>query len=406
MSAGAASLLAETVAREAYGRLVALLARRSGDLAGAEDALSDALLAALERWPVDGPPANPQGWLLTAARRRQIDGARRRGRADAAQADLLRLQEEIVALSEPPPLPDARLGLMMACAHPAVDSHARTPLMLQAVLGLTAERMASTFLVSPAAMTKRLVRAKARLAPTGVRFEAPGPEALTGRLEPVLEAIYAAFSLGRDDATTGGGESLDDEAVWLGRLVERLTEGEPEAAGLLALMLFASARTPAAAGAFVPLSEQDCAAWDGAAMEEAEELLRRAGRAGRPGRFQLEAAIQAVHADRRRSGRTDWDAILILYEGLATLAPTVGGQVSHAAALAQAARPTQALEKLNALEPTAIAAHQPFWATLAFTLARLQRPAEAADAYFRAAGLSDRAPVRAWLLARRAALES
>lgn len=188
----------ETEARQAYGHLVALLASRSGNLAEAEDALADALLAALERWPVTGIPANPQAWLLTVARRRSIDRARRQAHADLAQSELMRMHEEAeMAMNADLAFPDQRLGLLLACAHPAIDASARTPLMLQAVLGLSAERIAPAFLVSASAMTKRLVRAKAKLACAGVRFETPDPDALVDQLEPVLDAVYAAFTLAR-----------------------------------------------------------------------------------------------------------------------------------------------------------------------------------------------------------------
>lgn len=393
----------ETEARRAYGRLVALLASRSGDLAEAEDALGDALLAALEHWPATGIPANPQGWLLTVARRRSIDRARRRAHADRAQAELGRIQDEAeAAMTDESAYPDERLGLLLACAHPAIDPGARTPLMLQAVLGLSAERMASAFLTSPAAMTKRLVRAKAKLAAAGARFETPGPEALADRLEPVLDAIYAAFTLSR------GGEGdapLQHEALWLGRLLAELAPGEPEAAGLLALMLFISARpSPIAGHRYLPVSRQDPTAWDGFLMTEAERCLRAAGRLGRPGRFQLEAAIQAVHADRRRRPATNWTAILELYDGLLAIAPTIGGHVSRAAALAQSGRPRAAIEALDALDPARVAGHQPYWATRAFALAAAGDQADAAEAYARAAGLAEHPAVRAWLLQQRALL--
>ena len=395
--------LVEAEARQAYGRLVALLAARSGDLAGAEDALGDALVAAIERWPIDGTPANPQAWLLTVARRRGIDRARRCARADLAQAELARMQEEAVAaMSEAQAFPDARLGLMLACAHPAVDAAARAPLMLQAVLGLTAERMAPSFLTSPATMTKRLVRAKAKIAAAGVGFCMPGAETLPERIDPMLDAIYAAFTLARD----GGGDSaLEDEALWLGRLLAELSPGEPEAAGLLSLMLFVSARVRSSAGAaFTPLSQQNPAAWNAGRMIEAEDWLRAAGALGRPGRFQLEAAIQAVHADRRRSGRTDWAAIRMLYEALLMISPTIGAQVAYAAALAQSDDPVAAVSALDDLEPGRIASHQPYWATRAFALAAAGDIAAASDAYLRAAGLTEQRLVRVWLLERRAAL--
>lgn len=394
-----ASSPVETEARRAYGRLVALLASRSGDLAEAEDALGDALLAALERWPATGIPANPQGWLLTVARRRSIDRARRRAHADRAQAELSRIQDEAAAaMNEDAAYPDQRLGLLLACAHPAIDAAARTPLMLQAVLGLTAERMASAFLTSPAAMTKRLVRAKAKLAGAGVRFETPDPEALAGRLEPVLDAVYAAFTLSRGGE---GDDSLQHEALWLGRLLAELAPGEPEAAGLLALMLFISARpSPIQADRYIPVSRQDPASWNASLMAEAERFLRQAGRLGRPGRFQLEAAIQAVHADRRRLA-TNWTAILDLYDGLLAIAPTIGGRVSRAAALAQSGQPLAAIQALDELDPARIEAHQPFWATRAFALAAEGEHAGAADAYMRAAGLAEHPAVRAWLLNQR-----
>jgi RNA polymerase sigma-70 factor (ECF subfamily) len=393
----------ETEARQAYGRLVALLAARSGDLAGAEDALSDALIAAMERWPSDGTPANPQAWLLTVARRRGIDRARQRMRADVAQAELAKMQDEAeAAMNEEQTFPDARLGLMLACAHPAMEIGVRTPLMLQAVLGLTAERMASAFLTSPAAMTKRLVRAKAKISAAGVRFSVPGPETLSERIEPVLDAIYAAFTLARDDGDEG---ALESEALWLGRLVAELAPDEPEASGLLSLMLFVSSRAPAyAGGAFTPLSRQNPTDWNAEQIVEAEQRLRAAGRLGRLGRFQLEAAIQAVHADRRRSGRTNWTAILTLYDGLLLIAPTIGAKVAHAAALAQSGDPVGAVSVLDALDPARVASHQPYWATRAFALAALGEVAKASDAYWRAAGLTERPGVRAWLLQQRSAL--
>lgn len=391
----------ETEARRAYGRLVALLASRSGDLAEAEDALGDALLAALEHWPAIGIPANPQGWLLTVARRRGIDRARRRAQADRAQAELCRIQDEAeAAMNQVPAYPDERLGLLLACAHPAIDPGARTPLMLQAVMGLTAERMASAFLTSPAAMTKRLVRAKAKLAGAGARFETPGPEVLADRLEPVLDAIYAAFTLSRGG---DGDVPLQHEALWLGRLLAELVPGEPEAAGLLALMLFITARpSPIQGDRFLPVSRQDPTSWNGPLMAEAEQCLRAAGRLGRPGRFQIEAAIQAVHADRRRRPATNWPAILDLYDRLLAIAPTVGGHVARAAALAQSGQPLAAIEALDALEPARIAAHQPYWATRAFALAAAGEQAGAAEAYARAAGLAEHPAVRAWLLSQRA----
>lgn len=395
----------EAAARLAYGRVIALLTVRSGDLAGAEDALGDALLAALERWPEQGVPANPQAWLLTVARRKLIDRARRASRADGAQAEIERMHEEAeLAMNEAHPFPDRRLGLMLACAHPAVDPAARTPLMLQAILGLSAERMAPVFLTSPAAMTKRLVRAKTKIAVAGIGFIEPEPGQLVERLDPVLDALYAAFTVGRDERGRGG---LAEEALWLGRVLADLAPNVPEVAGLLALMLFVTARVPALGGpGFIPLSQQNPADWTVAMMEEAEALLRRAVVFRHPGRFQVEAAIQAVHADRRRSGRTDWAAILRLYEGLAGLSPTIGAHVAWAAALAQSGRPEAALAMLGAIDPAAAASHQPFWATRAFALAECGRGTEAAEAYLRAAALAEDLALRAFLLERRIGLQT
>ncbi|WP_398398289.1 RNA polymerase sigma factor [Sandaracinobacteroides saxicola] len=380
-----------------------MLAARSGDLATAEDMLADALVAALERWPQDGVPANPQAWLLTVARRRAIDRSRRRMRHDAAQAELMRMHEEAEAMMNADLLfPDERLGLMLACAHPAIEEAARTPLMLQVVLGLTAERMAPVFLTSPAAMTKRLVRAKVKLAASGIGFAVPGHEDLAPRLAHLLDAIYAAFTLARDASRQA---DLEGEALWLGQLVVYLVPEEPEALGLYALMLFVSARpSMATQGHYVPLGEQDLTTWNEAATIRAEQWLHTAGAMAQPGRFQLEAAIQAVHANRRRSGRTDWDTILHLYDSLLALAPTVGARVARAAALTQTGDHAAALAALDAIEDQRIAAHQPYWATRAHVLAALEEASEAADAYQRAAGLASQPEVRSWLLARRAAL--
>jgi RNA polymerase sigma-70 factor (ECF subfamily) len=291
---------------------------------------------------------------------------------------------------------------MLACAHPAVDAAARTPLMLQAVLGLSAERMASAFLTSPAAMTKRLVRAKAKLAAAGVRFTLPGPEALVERMEPVLDAVYAAFTLSRDG---GGDRALQDEALWLARLLAELAVGEPEAAGLLALTLFVSSRETAV-DELRPSANSNPPIGIAAGCSKRRRCCARRAGLGDPGRFQLEAAIQAVHADRRRTMRTDWTAILTLYDGLILIAPTIGAQVARAAALAQSGDPAAALSALDMLDPARVAAHQPYWAARAYALAADGQKAAAADAYLRAAGLTEHHAIRAWLLEQRVKLEN
>ena len=277
-------------------------------MAGAEDALADAFAAALAQWPRDGTPANPEAWLLTVARRRLHDRARRQATAAAGAADLRMLMEEAGSRAAPGELPDERLALMFACAHPAIEAGVRAPLMLQAILGFDAAMIASAFLVAPATMGQRLVRAKARVRQTEIPFAVPGREELPERLDAVLEAIYATFTGGWVDpaGTDPRRRNLADEGIWLGRLVARLMPRSAEALGLLALMLFAEARRGArrdASGAYVPLARQDPARWDAALIAEAEALLTRAGGMGSIGRFQLEAALQSAHAARRRRAR-------------------------------------------------------------------------------------------------------
>src|SRR5262245_32296503 len=233
---------AERVARESYGRLIALLAARTRDVAGAEDALSDAFAAALRTWPVDGVPDNPDAWLLTAARRRQTDVIRKQQVRSAGEEHVKRIANEIEAMADQrDAIPDRRLALMFACAHPAIDPGMRTPLILQTVLGLTAEDIAAAFLVPPATMGQRLVRGKTRIRDAGIPFRVPDAEELPARLAAVLDAIYAAYTTSWNDASDGGISELADEAVWLGELVVSLLSDQPEAKGLLALMLYTTA---------------------------------------------------------------------------------------------------------------------------------------------------------------------
>ena len=397
---------AELAARASYGRLLAYLAARWRDVARAEDALGDALLAALETWPRTGVPDNPVAWLLTAARRRLVDGARHAGVAAAAEADLKVMLDERADAS-PAAFPDERLALLFVCAHPAIDEAARTPLMLQTVLGLDAARIASAFLVAPATMSQRLVRVKAKIREAGIRFEIPAPGELTARLDAVLEAIYAAYGSGWEDVAGADPRrhGLAEEAIWLGRLVARLRPDEPEAQGLLALMLHCEARRAArrdAAGAYVPLGFQDLRRWSRPMIEEAEEVLAGAARLKAAGRFQLEAAIQSVHAQRVRTGETDWEAVTLLYEGLLRHAPTMGARVAHAAALGEARDAEAGLAALDAIPPDEVATYQPYWALRGHVLKALGRAAEAGEAYDRAIGLSEDPAVRAFLLGRRA----
>jgi RNA polymerase sigma-70 factor (ECF subfamily) len=406
---GSARAAAEAVARRSYGKLVALLASRARDVAAAEDALSEAFAAALVDWPERGVPDNPEAWLLTVARRRWIDAARRQRVAVEASSHLKLVSEELEAASGTA-LPDERLPLMFACAHPALDASVRAPLILQTVLGFDAAAIGSSFLVSPAAMAQRLVRAKRKIREAGIAFEVPEGAELAARLDAVLEAIYAAFAEGWSDpaGTDARRRNLADEGIWLGRLVVSLLPEEPEALGLLALMLYAHSRREArrdADGGFVPLAEQDPAAWDAALIDEAEALLSRASALPGAGRYQLEAAVQSAHVVRRKTGSTDWQAIEALYDALLALTRSPVVAVNRAIAVAETRGPAAGLAALDALsaEPR-LADYQPYWAARAEMLARIGDAAGADTAYERAIGLEGDPAVRRFLTGRRAAL--
>jgi RNA polymerase sigma-70 factor (ECF subfamily) len=403
---------AEAAARDSYGRLVAYLSARSRDVAAAEDALGEAFRAALQTWPRDGVPARPEAWLLAVARRQMIDAARHeRVRAVAAPAlrSAAERRQAAANVEDDEVFPDERLKLMFACAHPAIDAGARAPLMLQTILGLDAARIASTFLVAPAAMGQRLVRAKAKIRDAGIPFEVPGPEDLPARLGPVLDAIYAAYGAGWDDAAgvDPRRRGLAEEAIWLARILVRLVPEEPEARGLLSLLLHCEARRAArrsAGGAYVPLTEQDVAFWSRPMIEEAERELSTAAARRGIGRFQLEAAIQSAHAHRAVTGRTDWDSIALLYEGLVRLAPSLGALVGRAAALASARGPDVGLDALDAIDSRSVLSYQPYWAVRAHLLARLDRLEAARSAYANAIGLAEDPAVREFLLRSQSAI--
>lgn len=396
---------AEDAARASYGRLVAYLSARFRDLAAAEDALGEAFRTALETWPRAGVPEKPEAWLLVTARGHAIDRARRAMvRADAAPT-LRLLAEEVQAASRAAELPDDRLRLLFICAHPAIDAAVRTPLMLQTVLGLDAARIASAFCVPPATMGQRLVRAKAKIRVAGISFEGPEPSEVPARLDAVLEAIYAAYGAGWDDAAGADPRrsGLVEEAIWLARLVVQLAADAPETRGLLALMLHCEARRPARRapdGAYIPLSEQDVALWSRPMIDEAERELSAAARMKAPGRFQLEASIQSVHAHRAVTGRTDWEEVGLLYEELVRLAPTLGAFVGRAAVLGNARGPAVGLAALDAIVPKSVVSYQPYWAVCAHLLTGLGMNDEARDAYARAIGLSEDEQVREFLLRR------
>jgi RNA polymerase sigma-70 factor (ECF subfamily) len=403
------AVIAEAVARTSYGKLVAYIAARSGDVAGAEDALSDAFAAALASWPERGVPDNPEAWLLTVARRKRLDTVRRSRTAQLAGTHL-RLFAEELAVETATDIPDERLALMFACAHRAIDPVVRAPLMLQTVLGLDAATIASAFLTAPAAMGQRLVRAKARIKLAGIPFRLPERADLPERLEAVLDAIYAAFSSGWTEP--GGTESsprdLAQEALWLGRLVVSLLPDEPEAAGLLALMLYAEGRRSARrtqGGDYVPLEEQAVTDWDYGMIEQAEALLLRASALGRAGRFQLEAAVQSAHVIRRRTGRADWPAIVRLYDALTALTGSPVVAINRAVAVAETAGAAAGLGALDAISgDPRLAAYQPYWAARAVLLAATGQIMQAKVAYQRAIGLAGDPAVRCFLAGRVRAL--
>ena len=411
-SAGAA---AEAAARRSYGKLVAFLSARTRDVAAAEDALSAAFEAALRDWPEHGVPDNPEAWLLTAARRQLIDAARRRKTREAAAADLLLLADISTdaaadASSETSArraIPDDRLLLMFACAHPAIERSVRAPLMLQTILGFDAATIASAFLVAPATMGQRLVRAKAKIKQAGIPFRLPVHDDLAERLGAVLEAIYAAFTEGWSDpaGTEARRRNLADEGIWLGQLITVLLPDEPEALGLLALMLHAQARRGArrdAQGGYVALAEQDPARWDTRLIDAAEALLRRASGMGVIGRYQLEAAVQSAHVIRRRTGHADWPAIVQLYDALAALTGSPVVEINRAVAVAETRGAAAGLAVLDSVAGDArLADYQPYWAARAGLLARIGAVAEADAAYALAIGLEADPAVRRFLQQRR-----
>ena len=406
-----AHAVAARVARESYGKLVAYLAAASRNVPAAEDALADAFASALAVWPNQGAPSNPEGWLAKAARRRLIDAARKRRTADRASDALELIDAELKEAADAQDgIPDRRLALMFACAHPAIEESIRAPLMLQTILGLDAAAIASAFLVSPAAMGQRLARAKAKIRLAGVPFKIPEREDLPERLVVALEAIYAAFSHGWAEAFSDDprGRNLAEEAIWLGRVVVSLTPNEPEAMGLLALMLYAHSRREArrdVSGRYVPLSDQAVERWDQPAIEEAEGLLQTASALGAPGRFQLEAAVQSVHAARRLTGTTDWEAIAVLYDALFALTASPVVAVNRAAAVAHPRGAAAGLKLLDEVESKAgLAGFEPYWVARADLCAKVGDIDGARRAYSLAIGLQTDPAARAFLIERLAAL--
>lgn len=403
MNDPAAHRAAERAARESYGRLLAILSARTHDIAASEDALADAFARALERWPGDGIPAQPDAWLLSVARHRKLDAWRHTRVQDQATQTLLLLAGEMdEAATDGAAVPDERLRLLFVCAHPAIDAAARAPLMLQTVLGLDAARMAGAFLTAPSTLGQRLVRAKARIRAAGIPFEYPQARDLPQRLQDVLDGIYAAYGTGWDDVDGADAlpRGLTSEAIDLCRILCRLMPDEPEPLGLLALMLFCESRAAARrseTGAYVPLDQQDPLRWNPDLLAEAERCLRQASDMKSLGAYQLEAAIQSAHCERRVGAPVPPEVLVSLYEGLLALRPSIGAQVSRACALANARGPDIGLRALEAIASDEVANYQPFWAARAHLLAAGGARAAARQAYDRAIGLSANAAVRAYL---------
>lgn len=407
------------IAREHYGRLLAILAKTTGDIAAAEDALADAFAKALTKWPGDGIPDNPQSWLITVARNRARDrlssSAHRTSiggealenmerRSDAALASM-----ETMANLDTQALPDERLALMFVCAHPAINEAARTPLMLQTVLGLEAATIATAFAIPAATMAQRLVRAKAKIKQAGIAFAVPDTSVMDERVESVLEAIYGAYAAQWQHADEAGNATARDlchEALYLADLLVDQLPQNAEALGLAALLWYVHARAPARSkDTFVPLDQQDPNLWDPIALRRAHTLLTRASGLKSLGRYQLEAAIQNVHAARRDTGTTDWRAIAQLYEGLLALYPTLGGAVARAAAVGEAFGPEAGLLALDQLGQADTQAFQPAWATRAHLLAKAGKTANAHTAFERAIALTTHLPMRGYLQAAQTGLK-
>ncbi|GAA2700588.1 RNA polymerase sigma factor [Actinoplanes palleronii] len=378
-----ASRAACSAARDSYGRLLALLAASTNDLAAAEDALADAFEQAVRTWPERGVPANPDGWLLTVARNRLRDLWKSAGFQRTVALDTA--LDVTAPAADPEAIPDRRLELMLVCAHPAIDSTVHTPLMLNTVLGCTAEQIGRAFSMPATTMATRLVRAKRRIKAAGIPFRIPDRGDLPDRMTAVLEAVYGVHVI--DWGTTGPQERpLPTEAVHLAEVLTTLVPADPEAHGLAALIQLSTARSAARLderGRFVPLADQDPASWDRSLIDRAHRHLRAAHARGQLGRFQLEAAIQAVHCARTATAPTDWESLLGLHRVLQEIAPSRGGAVALAAVTAEVHGPAAGLALLT--DPGRF---QPAWVTRAHLLARLGRTTEARAAYDTAISLT------------------
>jgi RNA polymerase sigma-70 factor (ECF subfamily) len=398
----------DRLARESYGKLLAIVVKRTRDFSASEEALAEALASAIEIWPRTGVPVSPEGWIVAAAYRRSVDRARRSMRQDKVTAELAYLGDELAAMPEEMQIPDERLAMLFMCAHPKIDASARAPLMLQVVLGLTADRIAAAFLVSPQSMAQRLVRAKRSVRGAREIITIPSKAQFRERLDSVLTAVYTAFRAASDEISAEDiadpGDDLATEAIFLARAIVSLLPRQPEALGLLSLLLFSYARRRARKnqrGQFVPFMDQDPREWDLNLIREAERLLLAASDFGTVGRYQLEAAIQSAHTAGRFNGATDWQAIIDLYDRLYKLTRSPVVAVNLCAAIANVRGAEVALKLLDEMaEGPKLHGYQPYWATRAHLLERANHWPEAKFAYQRAIGLAADPSVRNFLLVR------
>lgn len=391
----------EKIMKASYGKLISAMCTRSRDLEACEDALASAFSQALDNWKVGPIPNNPEGWIFHVAKNNLIDHKRKENRKFENKETLVQLEAEKSLLDELD-FKDHRLKLMFVCSHPSIDESIRTPLMLQTVLGLDSSVIASAFLTSPAAMMKKLVRAKQKIKLAGIAFEVPDINSLSERTEFVTEAIFAVYgkswdSLGSIDSNL---TDLNEEALYLSKLLVELLPNEPEAMGLLALILFCESRRTARRsniGEYIPLDEQDVNLWDETYISEAETLLQKAFKINRPGRFQFEAAIQSAHCARVKFKINNWSAILKLYNGLLSRAYTVGVLVSRANAISEVQNIVEGLKALDKIPAEIAQNYQPYWALKASLLSKSNQTIEAQVAYDRAIGLSQDEAVKSFL---------